>query len=67
MAGTIRVAIDVACARVRQLPRRRRPAVHLGDDDIAEPVPPEQPESARAALESVAHRCPTGAITLTDA
>jgi ferredoxin len=39
----------------------------LNDHDIAEPVPPEQPESDRATLEDAARRCPTGAITLTDA
>jgi ferredoxin len=65
--GTIRVEVDASLCEGYANCLSAAPGLFtLGDDDIAQPVPPEQPESARAALEDAARRCPTGAITLTD-
>ena len=63
--GTIRVVVDPAlCEGYANCLSAAPGLFELGDDDVARPVPTEQPEAARAALEDAARRCPTGAITL---
>ena len=65
--GAIRVEVDASLCQGYANCLTAAPGLfQLGEDDIARPVPAEQPESARALLEAAARRCPTGAILLAD-